>query len=257
MRVAAGVTTIIPVGRLPDIDRAAARTAMLLTPVAILPILAIATAAGALATELGVPEVVAGAAAVGVMTYGSRAMHVDGLADTVDGLGGGWTRERALQIMRTGDVGPMGVAAIVLVLLVQSATLGALFGTPRGWLVAAAALCWSRVGTAITAERHFPAARSDGLGAVMSGSVPMALAGIAVIGYGAVLSAATWWWQSTSSAPGRPWLGSIAAAAATVSVLLLLQRVIRRIGGVTGDVFGAAIEVALTVTLVVLSAGVR
>ena len=48
---------------------------------------------------------------VAVLAFGTRAMHLDGLADTVDGLGSGWDRERALAIMARGDVGPMGVVA--------------------------------------------------------------------------------------------------------------------------------------------------
>nr|WP_212756058.1 adenosylcobinamide-GDP ribazoletransferase [Flexivirga aerilata] len=255
MRLATGTTTIIPVGRIPQIDRSVARSAMVLTPVAVLPIVVLATAAGALAAHLHLPDIVAGAIMIGVLAYGSRAMHLDGLADTVDGLGGGWTRERALEIMRSGDVGPMGVSAVVLALIVQSAALGAVLGTPRGWLVTAAAVCFSRIATALTADARLPAARSDGMGAVVAGSVPTVLAAGVVLAHAAILSAAVWWWQSAG--PDRVWLGPVAAACAVTAVLLLLQRVIHRIGGVTGDVFGAAIEVSLAATLLVLSAGVR
>ena len=72
-------------------------------------------------------------------------MHLDGLADVVDGLGAGWDRERALEVMRRGDMGPMGAAAIVLVLLVQAAAVAHLLGEGwRGALVVAALVAASR-----------------------------------------------------------------------------------------------------------------
>ena len=58
---------------------------------------------------------------VTVLALGSRAMHLDGLADTVDGLGSGWDRKRALQVMRLGDIGAMGAVALVIVIGLQAA----------------------------------------------------------------------------------------------------------------------------------------
>src|SRR4029453_5240544 len=53
-------------------------------------------------------------------------LHLDGLADTCDGLGGGWSRERALSIMRDARSGPYGVTAIVLVLGLKAAAVTSL-----------------------------------------------------------------------------------------------------------------------------------
>ena len=61
-----------------------------------------------------------GLSVVAVLAVGTRALHLDGLADTVDGFGSGWDRERALAVMRRGDIGPMGVTALVLVLGLQA-----------------------------------------------------------------------------------------------------------------------------------------
>ena len=114
LRLAVGTLTVIPSGPV-EVSPASARAAMLLAPAATLP-LAVA-AGGATATpSLGVPPSIAAVLVLVVLAVGSRALHLDGLADTVDALGGGWTRERALTILRSGDVGPMGVVALVLVL---------------------------------------------------------------------------------------------------------------------------------------------
>ena len=65
----------------------------------------------------------------------TRGLHLDGLADTADGLGPLRGRERALQVMHQSDVGPFGVATLVLTLLLQIACLAALLPQDGGWLV--------------------------------------------------------------------------------------------------------------------------
>ncbi|HCE60933.1 MAG TPA: adenosylcobinamide-GDP ribazoletransferase, partial [Janibacter terrae] len=118
LRLAVGTFTRSPSGRV-TITPDTARTALLLAPLAVLP-LALQVVLVGLTVEIGVPPLVAAGLALGVLAHGSRGMHLDGLADTVDGLGAGWDRERALEIMRRGDVGPMGAVALVVVLLVQA-----------------------------------------------------------------------------------------------------------------------------------------
>ena len=74
-----------------------------------------------MASAAGLPELVVGLLVVGTLALGSRGMHLDGLADTVDGLGSGWDRNRALKIMRRGNTGPMGAAALVIMIGLQAA----------------------------------------------------------------------------------------------------------------------------------------
>ena len=81
---------------------------------------------GWLAGRTGWPPLLAGLVVVAVLALGTRALHLDGLADTVDGLGSGRDRERSLEIMRRGDVGPMGVIALLLVLGGQAAAASVL-----------------------------------------------------------------------------------------------------------------------------------
>ena len=72
----------------------------------------------------GLPELVVGLLVVGTLALGSRGMHLDGLADTVDGLGSGWDRDRALQIMQRGNTGPMGAVALMIMIGLQAASIG-------------------------------------------------------------------------------------------------------------------------------------
>jgi adenosylcobinamide-GDP ribazoletransferase len=173
----------------------------------------------------------------------TRGLHLDGLADTVDALGSYRPGPAALQIMKKPDVGPFGVTALVLVLLTQAATLAALSGRPWPAIVAAVvtATAAGRLAVSWACRHGVPAARPDGLGALVAGTVgwpvlALATAAIAAIGAAAV--------------PGRPWQGPLAVAAALAVAHLLLGHVVRRVGGITGDVLGATVEI--TATLVYL-----
>ena len=84
----------------------------------------------------GLPPLAVGLLVVGCLALGSRALHLDGLADTVDGFGAGWTAERSLMVMRRGDVGPMGVVALIVVLGLQAVS-------SASWSTALRVLCSS------------------------------------------------------------------------------------------------------------------
>ncbi len=238
LRLAVGTLTVIPVGAIGPIDRRTAGRAMLLAPLAVLPIAVLAGLIVEAGTWLGWPGSVYGLLVVGALALGTRAMHLDGLADTVDGLGSGWDRERALTIMRTGDVGPMGVVALIIVLSLQSS----LFGLTDP-LTAAAAIVVSRAALVVVCVRGVPAARPDGLGATVAGSVAPVAAVVTGLGAAALLLLVD-----------RTWVGPVAVVVAALIVLGLVRHCVRRLGGVSGDVMGASIEVALTVLLLVVAA---
>jgi len=250
LRLAMGFLTVIPVRPTTEIGRRQARDAMLLAPLAVLPVALVAALIGWAGTLLAVPAALAGVVVVAVVALGSRAMHLDGLADTVDGLGSGPDREKALRILRSGDIGPMGASALVLVLAVQALGYGAALARPWGWVVVVAALAGSRVALALGCRDGVPAARPDGLGALFAGSVPTVAVVAGWCGLAAALAGAL-------VATGRPWwLGVVAAAVAAGGAAWLLRRCVRRFGGMSGDVLGALVEVASGLLALVLAVGV-
>lgn len=260
LRLAVGTLTILPSGPV-STTRPVAGAAMALAPVAALPLAVAVLVVAALAGVLTLPPLAGATLVVAVLAIGSRAMHLDGLADTVDGLGGGWTRERALEIMRTGDVGPMGVAALVLTLLLQVACVAHLLAgpdlgsseVPSGALAVAAAVPLSRVACPVLCRRGVPAASPTGLGATVAGTVPTPAAAAVVALATTVLVVA--------AAPAGLVRGAVtalaAAALAVLAVLALGALAGRRLGGISGDVIGAGIELALTTVLLVLAGGLR
>jgi adenosylcobinamide-GDP ribazoletransferase len=249
LRLAVGTLTVLPTGAV-AVDRRTARGAMLLGPLAVVPLGVLTAALAAGGAALGLPGLVVGLLCLAGLALATRALHLDGLADTVDGLGVGWDRDRALTVMRRGDVGPMGVVALVLVLGLQAAAIGAVVG--GGWRAAlglGVLVCGSRVALAVVCRTGVPAARPSGLGAAVAGSVPTA----AAAGVGLVLVAvlALVW----SLLGGSWWVGALTGLASLGAAALLTGWCVRRLGGVTGDVMGAAVEVAFTVLL--LGAGLR
>lgn len=251
LRLATGFLTVIPVPVTPEITRPLARTAMLLGWLAVSPVALAAGIAGAAGLALGLPPVVAGAVVVAGMALGTRAMHLDGLADTVDALGSGQDRDKALRILRSGDVGPMGVTALVLALLLQAGSLGAVLALPWGWLYAAVLACAARAALALGCREGVPAARSDGLGALFAAVVPRFA--VVALWLGMTCIVATVGWLN-----GQPWWqGGLAVVVAVVGSGLVLERCVRRLGGMTGDVLGALVETAFTLLVVVSALGLR
>jgi adenosylcobinamide-GDP ribazoletransferase len=243
LRLSVGTLTIAPAGAIGEIDRRTAARAMIIAPLAVLPLAAAVALLGWLAHTAGLPALAAGLLAVGGLALGSRALHLDGLADTVDGFGSGWTAERSLMVMRRGDVGPMGVVALIVVLGLQAVSIGELVRGLAGALLVGVAVCCSRAALCLTCVRGVPAARGDGLGVAVADSVPRSAAA------GCWLAVLVFMSAAAAFAGHSPAGGALAAIAAALAVGVLVYRSVRRLGGVTGDVMGAAIEIALTVMI--------
>ncbi|MFI8965187.1 adenosylcobinamide-GDP ribazoletransferase [Streptomyces sp. NPDC053493] len=251
LRFAFGTLTVLP-ARITRWDRDAARAGMLCAPLAGLVVGLFAAAVGGVLLLLGSGPLLAAVLTVAVPALLTRGLHLDGLADTADGLGSAKPAEDALRIMKRSDIGPFGVIALVLVLFAQVAALYELYG--EGWAhgTVAAALAATVARLALThASRHgVPAARPEGLGAVVAATVPVRAAALACC-LVLVLAAAAGALFSAYDA-----LRHLLAALAALGVAeLLLRRCVRRFGGVTGDVFGAVEETAATVALVALTLG--
>ncbi|NYF97138.1 adenosylcobinamide-GDP ribazoletransferase [Janibacter cremeus] len=255
LRLAVGTFTRIPSGSV-TLDDRTARTALLLAPVAVLP-LALVAGVIAAGVEVGLPPFVAAGLVLLVLAYGSRAMHLDGLADVVDAFGAGWDRDRALTVMRRGDIGPMGAAALVLTLLLQAGAITDLLGAGwRGAVVVAAAVLLSRsVCARLCATDATPAAGSR-MAAAFVGTVPVLAAGALALVMAGVLALTAL--PQLSLLEGRDLLrGALMVLLALVLALLaptlLRDKAVAVLGGVNGDVLGAAVEITLTTVLVVLT----
>ncbi|MFR9797167.1 adenosylcobinamide-GDP ribazoletransferase [Streptomyces sp. MS06] len=251
LRFAFGTLTVLPV-RVHRWDRGAARDGMTCAPLAGLVVGAAAALLGVVLLLLGAGPLLAAVATAAVPAALTRGLHLDGLADTADGLGSGKPAEDALRIMKQSDIGPFGVLTLVLVLLAQVAALAAAYGDSwaRGALAAVVSATVARLALTLAARTGVPAARPEGLGAAVAGVVPVGRAAVAALvaaaaaaGAGALLGGH----EAVRTA--------LAVAAALAAAELLLRHCVRRFGGVTGDVFGGLAETAATTALVVLSLG--
>ncbi|GAA3047846.1 adenosylcobinamide-GDP ribazoletransferase [Actinokineospora globicatena] len=191
--------------------------------------------------EVGVPALVAGLLAVGAIALLTRGMHLDGLADTADGLGCYGPPERALTVMKEGGIGAFAAVALVIVIGVQAASLATLSASGRLPAVVLA-LTVGRAAFSWCCRHGVPAARPEGFGALVAGTQPVA---VPIVWAFALCVAGVF------VVPGVPLLGPAGVALAAVVVVALTHHLHRRFGGVTGDVFGANAEAATTAVLVV------
>jgi adenosylcobinamide-GDP ribazoletransferase len=186
-------------------------------------------ALASLAVDRVVPPGVGAMLLVALWTALTGGLHLDGLADTCDGLGGGWSSERALSIMRDARSGPYGVTAIVLVLGLKAAALASL---PEGlaWRALVLAPVLGRAGPLLLV-RLCPPARSGGAGHAFAAGTrwsTLAIGGlVAVVASVAMLGA---------------W-GTLALGASGLLAWGLAAHLRRRLGGFTGDTLGALVEI--------------
>lgn len=257
LRLAIGTFTILPAGKAPPhVDRTTARGAMLLAPAIGLLLGALAAVILQLvlwAADSSYAALLGAAIAIIALAYLTRAIHLDGLADTVDALGSGRDRDGALAIARRGDVGAFGVVAVVLVIVVDIAAIAMASDAGQGTACLVIGVATGRLAAAWACGRGIPAARPDGLGAVVAGTVPR----IGALLWTFVLMGLAFALCSASGlpAPRAAAVALLAVPAALLIALLLVRRCVRRLGGVTGDVLGAATEVATTIAFVMTALG--
>ena len=251
LRLAIGTLTRIPVPAPRTVDRRVAGRAMLLAPlVGLLLALVIGVPAQVLVNLTPVGGLLGAALAVAALAWLTRALHLDGLADTADALGSGRPAADALEIARRSDIGPFGVVTLVLVVLVQVAALADLLDRGAGAGSLVIAVVTGRLALTLACLRGIPAARPDGLGAVVAGSVPRA-AGLAVALLWLALAVASVG-REHGLAAGVATGGAVVGGLLAATVVVHLAR--RRLGGITGDVLGATAEITTAVVLVILVA---
>ena len=245
-RLALSWLTVLPVTGPPQVDRRAGAAAIRWAPLAGLMLGGLAIGVLWCASTLSAPPLIAGLLAVATLGLATRGMHLDGLADTADGLGCYGPPARALEVMRDGGAGPFAVVSLLVGLGLQASSLATLADSPRYWLAVPLAVVVGRCAFGWCCRRGVSAARPDGLGALVADSQPPAVPATVVL----VLAV-----LSLPAVPGRPWQGPLAVLMAAGLVIVLSAHTTRRFGGLTGDVLGACAELSTTAILVVLSCG--
>ncbi|PVA11936.1 adenosylcobinamide-GDP ribazoletransferase [Pelagivirga sediminicola] len=190
----------------------------------------IAGCAGLITLWAGLPAPLAALVTLTTQIALTGAMHEDGLADSVDGLWGGWTRARRLEIMKDSHIGAFGVIALILSLSARWAALWLLFqhGNALAAIIVAAALSRAALPALM---RALPHARGAGLSHGV-GRPAWRIVGWAV-GVAAIAAVVLLGWSG---------IGAILwALIATIAVGWIAQA---KIGGQTGDILGAAQQVA-------------
>lgn len=189
------------------------------------------------------PPAPAAALLVAFLALASGGLHLDGVADTADGMAVQGDRARRLGVMSEGNTGPAGVMALVLVLLVEWAAISSLppEGRTAALIVAPVLARW----TVVPVGLLFHPARPRGLGhSIHAGLWPVAAplataiaAAVALVTFGLA--------------------GAVLLLLAAVAALVIAAAASRMLEGVTGDVFGAGIEVAQVVTWLAIIASVQ
>ncbi len=264
VRLALGTLTAIRVPAPRSVDRRTAGRAMLLAPFVgtLLGVLAgaVVAAVRVFTTEhrpTTAVDLLAAALGVVVLVVLTRGLHLDGLADTFDAFGvkgdDDATRERRLAVMREPGIGAFGATALVLTLLVQVAALTENAVSGYGTISLLAATTTGRLAATWSCTPRTPSARPDGLGALVASTVGRgaALAVTLVVVVGAAVLG-----QVDDDRAVEVSLTLVGAVVIGLLVAAVLRRhAVRRLGGITGDVLGAIVEITTATVLVVVALG--
>ena len=186
------------------------------------------------AAQLIFPASVSAALTLFAWVTFTRAFHLDGFMDTCDGLFGGFTAERRLEIMKDSRMGAFGVAGGVLILIAEYSALSASTNLFVALILATTLGRWSSP----LVIYWFPYAREDGLGIEMKRNV----------GWGEVLLATSI--MSVTAWLVYGWPGFLFMVAAAAIGFLVAVYVMRLLPGLTGDIYGTVTTMVEMLTLV-------
>jgi adenosylcobinamide-GDP ribazoletransferase len=247
LRLALSILTVLPVGR-PRAETRDVSRAMTSAPAVGLVIGGIAAGVFALVDLAPRAQLLAAALGVASVALASRFLHLDGLADTADAFGSKGDQADALRIMRAPDVGAFALVAVALALIIDVAAVDAAGAEHRGVVCLVVAAAASRLTVTMSSRRGLSAAAGSRLGAWVAGTVtPAAVVTMVLVTSLAALGIGATW----TDAPLR---GASQCAIAVVAALaageVVRSRASRLVGGLTGDVIGAAVEVSFTAAAV-------
>jgi adenosylcobinamide-GDP ribazoletransferase len=187
------------------------------------------------AARLIFPVSVAAALTLFAWMIFTRAFHLDGFMDTCDGLFGGWTPERRLEIMKDSRMGAFGVAGGVLVLLTEYAALHSSLNLFAALMLSTTLGRWASP----LVIYAFPYAREDGLGVEMKRNVS-----IREIILATLITGITAWFAADG------WLGLALMLGAAIIGFLVALYAMRLLPGLTGDIYGTVTTLVETCLLV-------
>ncbi|MEV5836739.1 adenosylcobinamide-GDP ribazoletransferase [Nocardia sp. NPDC052112] len=245
VRLAVSWLTVLPVRGPDSVDRAAAGQAIGLAPLVGVGLGVSGVGVLWVLVWGGASAAVAGLVMVAGLALVTRGMHLDGLADTMDGLGSYGSPERAREIMKSGGAGPFGAAAIVFAVGIQAFSFAALAQAER-WLAVVLAVAVGRVMVVLACRHGSTAAPDTGFGALVAGtqhSITVALWSALAVAAGIL------------AVPEHRWVGPLVIVVALGISTLLARHCIRRFGGLSGDILGATLEISVAITAAGLSLG--
>lgn len=255
LRYAISLLTVIPVGRRPiTLAPGKAGSAIALAP--LLGVLLWLPAAGVqVGTRILLPNtasLVPPLLALATLALLTGGLHLDGLADFADGLGSRRPPAEALAIMKDSAIGALGAATLIFVIIFQVASLELAIARHHGTVALLTSVLAGRLAVVQACRSGIPAAREDGLGARVIGSVSALRAGVVTVAVFVVAGVAGK--LDVDGGRLRESVHAMFAVFCAVIVAALLRRLaVRRFGGMTGDVFGALIEIAAAVDLFVMA----
>jgi adenosylcobinamide-GDP ribazoletransferase len=255
LRLAFSLLTVLPVRAPRTVDRHRAGWAMTLAP-----LVGLLLAFGAALLVFGTRQLfdnpgasplpaLLGLGALAIVTGG---LHLDGLADLADGIGARRDAAGTLAVMREPTVGAFAVIALVFVLGLQTFALTLAIARHHGTVTMIVGVLAGRLLVPLACAARTPAARPEGLGALVVGTVPRSRAAVVLLlGAGVALLAGRNDYHGGGPAES---LHALAALAFGLAVGDLVRRgAVRKLGGLNGDVLGAVVELATTATMVAMA----
>lgn len=189
-------------------------------------------------TSLIFPPMISAALTLIAWIAFTRFFHLDGFMDSLDGLFGGWTPERRLEIMKDSRMGAFGTIGGILVLLTKFTALSSTSALFPSIMLATTLGRWASP----LVIHFFPYAREDGLGIEMKRNVTLREIIIATL-----IAGVTSWVI-------LGWLGFVFMLGAAFIAFLTAAYTMRLIPGLTGDIYGAVTTVVEMLILVAFTA---
>jgi adenosylcobinamide-GDP ribazoletransferase len=241
IRIAVSFSTLLPVGPAQPVNDGALARASWALPIAGLVVGLVGAIVYAIAHRVGLPAGAGAVLALVATIFVTGAIHEDGLADTLDGLGGGRSREQKLEIMRDSRIGTYGACALIVSIALRWTALA----TVAEPAAVAAALLAAHAAARATLPAFMwliPPARRDGLSAGVGQPPPQSA--IIAVGLGIICLA-------IGFGPGKAILGLILLSVGAIGWGFIATR---QIGGQTGDILGALEQVGEVVVLLMAAA---